>query len=108
MNNQNSNQTTGAKTASFQMRINPEVKKKAETLYASYGLTLTDAVNIFIQQSLRTNGLPFLMSPENEAYLKGKAMDRLLAEVEKGWQSAEQEGWLTLEEAEERLGIANE
>lgn len=47
MNKQNINTTSAGKTASFQMRINPEVKKKAETLYASYGLTLTDAVNIF-------------------------------------------------------------
>lgn len=108
MNKQNVNTTSAGKTASFQMRINPDVKKKAETLYASYGLTLTDAVNIFIQQSLNSNGLPFLMSPENEAYLKGKAMERLMAEVEKGWQSAEKGGWVSLEEAEKRLGIAHE
>ncbi len=95
------------KTATFQMRINPEVKRQAESLYASYGLTLTDAVNIFIQQSLREEGLPFLMSPENEAYWKSRAMERLMAEVEQGWQSARKDGWLTLEQAAERLGVTN-
>lgn len=35
-------------------------------------------------------------------------MERLMAEVEKGWQSAEKGGWGSLEEAEQRLGIAHE
>lgn len=108
MNSENRYTPPRGKTATFQMRINPEVKKKAERLYAGYGLTLTDAVNIFIQQSLREDGLPFLMSPENEAYLQEKAMERMMAEVEKGWQSAEEGGWLTMEQVEERLGIADE
>ena len=34
------------KTASFQMRINPEVKQRAEEIFARCGLTLTDAVNM--------------------------------------------------------------
>ena len=108
MNRRSSDPVTAPKTATFQMRINPEVKQRAERLYASYGLTLTDAVNVFIQQSLQSEGLPFLMSPENEEYLKGKAMDCLMAEIEKGWQSAGENGWLTLEQAEARLGIADE
>lgn len=33
------------KTSTFQMRINPEVKKRAEEIYANCGMTLTDAVN---------------------------------------------------------------
>ena len=40
------------KTSSFQMRINPEVKKLAEEFYANCVMTLTDAVNIFIHQSI--------------------------------------------------------
>ena len=98
----NINVVTAPKTATFQMRINPDVKQRAEKLYASYGLTLTDAVNIFIQQSLNTNGLPFLLSPENDAYLKGKAIERLMSEVEKGWKSVETEDWISLDEAERR------
>lgn len=96
------------KTATFQMRINPEVKQNAEALFSTYGLTLTDAVNVFIQQSLNTKGLPFLLSPENDEYLKAKAMKRLMAEVERGWRSAEEQGWYTLDEAEQLLGIDHE
>lgn len=101
-------QTSGVKSATFQMRINPEVKKEAEELFASYGLTLTDAVNVFLRQSLNTRGLPFLLSPENAEYMKGKAMKQLLAEAEKGWQSVKAEGWVSLDEAEALLGIAHE
>ena len=97
------NVTSAPKTATFQMRINPDVKKRVEDIYARQGLTFTDAVNIFIQQSLNVEGLPFLASPENEAYLKTKAMQRLLAEAQKGWDSAEREGWLSEADAYQLL-----
>ena len=96
------------RTATFQMRINPDVKQRAEDLFATYGLTLTDAVNVFLQQSLNSEGLPFLLSPENSEYLKGKAIQRLLQEVQKGWDSAERDGWVSMEEAEAQLGIIHE
>lgn len=105
---QNFNVVTAPKTSTFQMRINPEIKKQVETIYARQGLTITDAVNVFFQQSINENGLPFLASPENEEYRKAKAMSRLLEEVQKGWDSTEREGWLTIEEVERRLGIADE
>ncbi len=105
---EHASQASGAKSSTFQMRINPEVKKEAEELFAAYGLTLTDAVNVFLRQSLNTKGLPFLLSPENTEYMKAKAMKQLLTVVEKGWQSAEAEGWVSLDEAEARLGIAHE
>ena len=102
------NVVNAPKTATFQMRINPEVKRRVEAVYASQGLSFTDAVNIFIQQSLNDNGLPFLVSPENAEFMKAKAMRRLLEEVQKGMDSAEKDGWLTLEDVEAQLGIADE
>lgn len=50
-------------------------------------------------------GLPFLASPENEAYMKGKAMRRLLDEVQKGWDSAERDGWVSEEDVYRLLGV---
>ena len=105
---QNPNVVNAPKTATFQMRINPDVKRRVESVYASQGLTFTDAINIFIQQSINENGLPFLASPENAAFMKAKAMRRLTEEVQKGLDSAEQEGWLTLEDVEARLGLADD
>ena len=103
--NQAYNVSSAPKTTTFQMRMNPEIKQRAEQLYASYGLNLTDAINIFIQQSLNMEGLPFLASPENAEYMKAKAMRRLLDEAEKGWASAEKDGWVAEEDAYRTLGV---
>ena len=102
------NVSSAPKTATFQMRINPDIKQRVEEVYARQRLTFTDAVNIFIQQSINADGLPFLASPENEEYMKAKAMRRLMSEIQKGWDSAEKEGWLSMEDVEAQLGLTNE
>jgi len=48
-----------AKTANLNIRIDPETKAGAERLYAKLGITVTDAVNMFLRQSLIDGGLPF-------------------------------------------------
>ena len=101
----NLNVAIAPKTATFQMRINPDIKQQVEDIYAQQGLSFTDAVNIFIQQSLNMGGLPFLASSENEEYMKAKAMRRLMAEVQKGWDTAERDGWVSEEDAYRQLGI---
>lgn len=42
------NVTSVPKTATFQIWINSEVKKRVEDIYARQGLTFTDTVNIFL------------------------------------------------------------
>lgn len=48
-----------AKTANINVRIDPQVKKDAECLFSSFGLTITDAINIFLRKSIMDGGLPF-------------------------------------------------
>ena len=48
-----------AKTANLNIRIDPKIKKEAEKLFSNFGMTISDAVNIFIHQSLLSEGLPF-------------------------------------------------
>ena len=40
-----------AKTANINIRIDPETKAGAEKLFASFGITITDAINIFLHKS---------------------------------------------------------
>ena len=47
------------KSATFQMRVSPEIKQAAEELYSDLGMSLSDAVTLFFYQSLRCQGLPF-------------------------------------------------
>lgn len=41
-----------AKTANINVRIDPETKAGAEKLFASFGITVTDAINIFYANPL--------------------------------------------------------
>ena len=49
------------KTANLSIRIDPQTKKGAEQLFSTFGITISDAVNIFLRQSLMIGGLPFEM-----------------------------------------------
>ena len=55
-----------AKTSSMYIRLDPTAKADVEKIYSRYGLTLTQAVNIFIQQSRNVGGLPFDLRPNAE------------------------------------------
>ena len=47
------------KSATLHMRIDPETKSNAEQLFSAFGITISDAVTIFLRQSLMVGGLPF-------------------------------------------------
>lgn len=65
------------------MRINPEVKAKVEDIYAHCGMTLTDAVNIFIHQSINIGGMPLLVTQNSKEALKQQAIAILMNELKK-------------------------
>ena len=50
-----------AKTANINIRIDPEIKMQAEQLFSCFGITITDAINIFLHKSIMEGGLPFEM-----------------------------------------------
>jgi len=90
------------KTDVFRLRINPEVRKDLEAVYSKNGLTLTDAVNIFFQQSLNAGGFPFSVTEDNAQYVKARALARLMKELEQG-ENCEQT--YSEEEAARFLGV---
>jgi DNA-damage-inducible protein J len=52
-----------SKSASLNIRLHPEIKRKAEVVYSRYGLSLAEAVTVFIHQSCNIGGLPFDLRP---------------------------------------------
>ena len=50
-----------AKTANINVRIEPEVKRRAENLFNSFGISVTDAINIFLHKSIMEGGFPFII-----------------------------------------------
>ena len=80
-----------SKTSLLTVRIDPDVKTKLEKLYSSFGLTLSDAINMFIHQSLIVGGLPFeLKNPKfvgkfdiEEGTIKEKVVGLSVEEIRK-------------------------
>lgn len=50
-----------AKNANINIRIDPDTNTSAEELFSSFGITITDAINIFLRKSIMEGGLPFDM-----------------------------------------------
>ena len=100
------NITNAPKTGTFQMRINPTVKREVEDICASCGLTMTDAINIFLQQTLNVPGLPFIVTDDTRKALREQAIDRLLSEVQAGRDSVKaKDDWISEEEMLAHFGL---
>ena len=80
----NINVANAPKTATFQARINPDVKKEVENSLASHGLTLTEAFNVFLQQILNVGGMPFLLTKDGDKILREQAIELLMSELKSG------------------------
>ena len=48
-----------AKTANINIRIEPSIKQEAEDLFGNFGISVTDAINIFLRTSIMEGGFPF-------------------------------------------------
>lgn len=99
------NVAVAPKDSTFQARINSEIKKAVEDIYAKSGLTLTDAFNSFIQQSLNVEGLPFIVTANSKNALKEQAMAMLMLDLKKAEERANAEGWIDSEDLEKELGV---
>jgi DNA-damage-inducible protein J len=72
--------------------MEPEVKKQAEELFRSLGISLSDAFNMFACQAIRERGIPFTVSAEPnykpDGYYRNPPyaarLRAALAEIERG------------------------
>lgn len=47
------------RTVQMNFRCDPEVKLGAEKAYSQWGLSLADAINVFMAKSIEVGGFPF-------------------------------------------------
>lgn len=47
------------KTANINLRIEPDIKAQAETVFSNLGISVTDAINVFLHASIMEGGFPF-------------------------------------------------
>lgn len=57
-----------ASTINVNIRVDEELKRKAESLFADMGLNMTTAVNVFLRQVLRTGGIPFEITTRKDDF----------------------------------------
>ena len=79
-----------AKTDTLHIRIEPSVKKKAESTLKDLGLSITEAVNVFLNQVILNDGIPFeIRKPKNKATIQaiedtkeGKKLSKVFENVD--------------------------
>ena len=50
------------KTETVHTRVTPEIKKKADSIFESIGLTTSQAIMLFLTAAVNHNGMPFELS----------------------------------------------
>lgn len=52
------------RSAEVKAYVMPDVKAEAASIYAHWGMSLSDAINAFLVKSVDVGGMPFDMRPE--------------------------------------------
>jgi DNA-damage-inducible protein J len=47
------------KAANIYVRVKPEIKAQAEQVFDNFGMTVSEAVNIFLHKAIMVGGIPF-------------------------------------------------
>ena len=88
------------------MRMSPRVKEQAEEIFSQCGMTLTDAVNVFIQQSLNVEGMPFILTQNSKEALREQAISKLMMEIKQGEDSVKEESdWISEDILSAEFGV---
>ena len=71
--------STGA-NANINIRVDSDVKNRAQDVFSALGLDMTSAVNIFLRQAIRKNGIPFALiadEPQRKIRQFGRHKDKM-------------------------------
>ena len=60
------------KTANINLRIEPGIKAQAEAVFSSLGISVTDAINVFLHAAIMEGGFPF--QPKQPRYNRETVM----------------------------------
>ena len=68
-----------ADATSLNIKVNRDLKKQADLLFAEMGMTLTTAVNIFIRQAVLEQAIPFRIYIDSDRAIASRAKTALRA-----------------------------
>lgn len=70
--------------ATLNVRVDEDLKKQASELFASLGLDMSTAVNMFLRQSVMRDGIPFeVVKPNAETLAAFAEVEEMKAHPEK-------------------------
>ncbi|WP_130806166.1 type II toxin-antitoxin system RelB/DinJ family antitoxin [Senegalia massiliensis] len=67
--------------AQINIRIDDNLKEKAEKLFDELGLNMSTAFNIFIRQSIREGGIPFEITTQVDSFYSESNMRTLIESI---------------------------
>ena len=79
--------STGANT-NINIRVDSNVKNRAQNVFSALGLDMTSAVNIFLRQAIRKNGIPFELiadEPQKKIRQFGRLKDKMWEADDHDW-----------------------
>ena len=75
---------TMTRTAEVKTRTTAQIKADAAAVYARWGISLSDAINIFLAKSIEVGGLPFDMRPAYRPSMDANGVARLPGDWDDG------------------------
>jgi len=57
-----------AQSVNVNIRMDEELKKQAEQLFADLGMNMTTAINVFVRQAINYGGIPFDIVRKDDFY----------------------------------------
>ena len=67
-------------SSTITVRVEDNVKKEASDIFKEVGLDMSTAINVFLKQVIRSNGIPFPVSAE----IPNKTTLKAIKEAERG------------------------
>lgn len=80
------------KTTTLNLRVNPDVKKRAEEVLSQLGMPMSTAIDIYLKQISLTGGIPFAVTlPKAPETINADLMtvEKLQAKLQKGYDDIE-------------------
>lgn len=80
------------KTATLNLRVNPIVKERAETVLSKLGVPMSTAIDMYLNQIYLTGGIPFAVTlPKTPDSVNADLMtdEQLHAKLKKGYEDIE-------------------
>ena len=71
------------KNSTIQIRIDEELKKKADSLFSELGIDTTSAIRLFLTQSVMRNGIPFEIKKIDDPFYNEYNQNRIKRSIEK-------------------------